>query len=85
MTLADAPTSVPLPLKINLNYNFWLQRFIKKNNNDAPPRHGPNANAQTSGCNGNARAVFCVKATTTLTIIVVTGMLSTKADVIADT
>jgi hypothetical protein len=46
ITLADAPTKVPLP-----------------------PKQGPNANAQTSGCNGRPSVVFSDKVMTTFTFI----------------
>lgn len=50
-----------------------------------PPKQAPNARAQTSGCNGKLSALFWAKDIVILTIIVVNGMLSTKADAIAET
>lgn len=50
-----------------------------------PPRHAPNANAQTKGCNGKFNVLFSANEIAILTIIVVNGMLSTNADAIADT
>uniref|UniRef100_A0A182V548 Secreted protein n=1 Tax=Anopheles merus TaxID=30066 RepID=A0A182V548_ANOME len=49
-----------------------------------PPRHGPNASAQTIGCSGKPRYAFSDSATTIFTIMAVTGMLSTNADVRAE-
>lgn len=45
----------------------------------------PIANAQMSGCNGKFNAFFSDNEIVTFSIIVVSGMLSTNADAIADT
>ncbi len=50
-----------------------------------PPKQAPNANAQTSGCIGRANSSLLLSDMTILIIIVVSGMLSTKADAKADT
>jgi hypothetical protein len=52
---------------------------------DSPPRQAPKASDQTSGCKGNPSASFSDNEITILTIIVVKGMLSTKADAKAET
>lgn len=50
-----------------------------------PPKHAPKAKAHTNGCRGKFNAFFSANEMAILTIIVVRGMLSTKADAIADT
>ena len=50
-----------------------------------PPRQAPRANAHTNGCSGKSKSSFSANDITTFTIIVVNGMLSTKAEAIADT
>lgn len=60
---------------------LWLEKETKY----IPPRQAPNANAQISGCSGKFNAFFSANEIDTLIIIVVNGMLSTKADAIADT
>ena len=72
---------VPFPGKNILDYlKKKIQKLIIK-----PPRHAPKASAHTSGCNGKPRASFSAREIAILTIIVVNGMLSTKADAKADT
>lgn len=61
MTLALAPTSVPLP-----------------------PKQGPKARAQTNGVNGRCKVGVSDRDITTFTIIVVTGIESTNAEVRAE-
>lgn len=51
----------------------------------SPPRHAPIAKAHTRGCNGKFKSSFSDSEITILIIIVVKGMLSTKADAIAET
>ena len=50
-----------------------------------PPKQAPKANAQTSGCSGRFKALFCANEMVIFTIMVVNGILSTKADAIAET
>lgn len=50
-----------------------------------PPRHAPNANAQTRGCNGRFSSRLCARLVAIRTIIVVNGMLSMKALAKAET
>lgn len=50
-----------------------------------PPKQAPNARDHTSGCNGSPNASFSASEMAILTIIVVSGILSTNADATADT
>lgn len=50
-----------------------------------PPKHAPNDNAQINGCSGNPNALFSAKLVVIRIIIVVNGILSTKAEAPADT
>lgn len=78
-TLAEAPINVPLPLKkFSFFYNFFSKKIL-------PPKHAPNAKAHTSGCKGNPNFLFSAREIAILIIIVVKGILSTKADAMADT
>lgn len=79
---AEAPINVPFPEKNIFHYKKWRQ-FKAKKSNYSPPKQAPNDNAQTSGCKG--RCNTSANDRTILIIIVVKGILSTKADAIADT
>lgn len=50
-----------------------------------PPKQAPNARAHTSGWSGKFNAEFSAKEIVIFTIIVVSGILSTKAEVMAET
>lgn len=50
---------------------------------NSPPKQAPNDSAHMSGCSGNP--VLFANEIVTLIIIVVSGILSTKADAIPDT
>lgn len=50
-----------------------------------PPMQAPNASAHTRGCNGKSSSRFCARFIAILTIIVVSGTLSTKALANAET
>lgn len=52
---------------------------------DLPPKQAPKANAHTSGWSGSPNSLFSESEIAILTIIVVRGILSTKAEAIADT
>jgi len=80
--LAEAPIRVPLPRKgksIEYLESFVIYHLYP------PPKQAPRARAQTKGCSGRFKVLFCAKDMVIFTIIVVSGMLSTKAEATAET
>lgn len=80
---ADAPISVPFPIK-----KKGIQLMLKHNVNKIlhiPPKHAPNDRAHRSGCKGRLSDGVSANETVILIIIVVSGMLSTNAEASADT
>lgn len=69
----------------SININHALAQITPHTIKYIPPKHAPNAIAHTNGCNGKFNAFFSANEIATFTIIVVNGILSTKADAIADT
>ena len=59
--------------------------FNKKIYYYLPPRQAPNDKAQIKGCKGSCNSALLAKSVAILTIMVVNGRLSTKADTTADT
>jgi len=80
--LAEAPIRVPLPRKGK--HIDYLESVVIYHFN-SPPKQAPRARAQTKGCSGRFKVLFCAKDMVIFTIIVVSGMLSTKAEATAET
>lgn len=66
-------------------YSSSKQLYIRLSGSSVPPMQAPNASAHTSGCIGKLSSRFCPRFIAILTIMVVSGTLSTKALASADT
>lgn len=51
----------------------------------SPPKQAPKASAHTNGCSGRFKVLFWASEMVIFTIIVVRGILSTKAEATAET